>query len=547
MVPFVQWPSNLDASAVYARLRDHFRACSDREELFLKYGKAMAHLRTQTMKIKPQLLSKDFDTLRCWGGQSHFISDAFVGGQDAYRLLEGQGSALDPQDRRNHHLADVRTALRTIVAHGQCYQLSPPDDENLIWEGDLRWCHSNGRAPSCEEFDWLIDYLTDTLATATDDESEGDAVLALSAMGGLGSSAKRPAYIRSLVCCMDSAKPPRVRHAALRAVFEARNELASLASDSMPQGVDTHLLDALSRAILTAVRPYHNETIHDKTVYQVVSMMNGSMLKDVAPDLVVKLHELSRALRPDHDKELYDKTIHQLASMKSDSMPHGVNAHLVHQLSRALLTAVHADYNEATYDSEPDTPFHNDRDYCYVRLIYTLSKNDEWCQRLARDDHLERCTFLVHHADQSRSLFLRSYLPALFGRIDPEGKHHRFSPDQEGWRQLISNTWQYARYYIKDDEYVDGLPAVVTATRLNLPGSDNSVQRDWLAVLAKKVNGALGDLQQKRAIFVDNGVPPGAVDTAIFSMQGMYADLRRMIEDRIRNTTYRDNDRSLGP
>ncbi|KAG2076155.1 hypothetical protein BDR04DRAFT_749132 [Suillus decipiens] len=367
-------------------------------------------------------------------------------------------------------------------------------------------------------------------------------------MRGLGSPAKRPAYIRSLVHCMDSVKAPRVRHAALRAAFEARKELASLTSDSIPQGVDGHLMDALSCALLTAVRPNHDKTIHDKTIRQLTSMISNSMPQGVVPRLV---HDLSLALHPDHDMTIHDKTIHELAFMRSDSMPHGVNAHLVHQLSRALLTAVRPDYDtdhdKATYDSGPDASFHNDRDYCYVRLIYALTKNDEWCQRLARDGHLEQCISLVHNADQSKSLFLRSHLPAIFGRIDPEGKNLRFSPAQEWWRVLISNTWQYARYYIKDGDYVDGLPAIVTATRLNFPGSDSSVQRDWLIALAEKVNGALYDLQQRRANFVGRGVPGDAVDAAISSMQGMYADLRRMIEDRIRDLSYRDNRRFLGP
>jgi hypothetical protein len=309
-------------------------------------------------------------------------------------------------------------------------------------------------------------------------------------------------------------------------------------------------LDALSRALLTAVCPDYNKTIHDKTIYQLSSMTLTSdpMLQDSVPYLV---HELSLALRPDHDKIIHDKTIHELASMTSGSMPHGVNAHLVHRLARALLTAERSDHDpdhdKATHDSGPDTSFHDDRDYCYIRLIYALTKNDEWCQRLACDGHLERCIFLVHHTDQSRSLFLRSYLPAIFGRIDPEGKYLRFSPAQDRWRLLISNAWQYARYYIKDDDYVDGLPAVVTATRLNLPGSDDSVQRDWLIVLAKKVNGALDDLQQRQAIIVDRGVPQDAVDAAISSVQDMYDDLRCMIEDWMRNTTYRDYNRSLGP
>ncbi|KAG2087131.1 uncharacterized protein F5147DRAFT_728305 [Suillus discolor] len=81
-------------------------------------------------------------------------------------------------------------------------------------------------------------------------------------MRRLGSPAKRPSYINSLIRCMHS-KSPRVRHTALRAVFEAREELASMTSASMPQGVDAQLLDGLYSALLTAVCPNDYQTIPD--------------------------------------------------------------------------------------------------------------------------------------------------------------------------------------------------------------------------------------------------------------------------------------------
>jgi hypothetical protein len=82
-----------------------------------------------------------------------------------------------------------------------------------------------------------------------DDETVGDALLALSGTHGLGSSAKRSPYVKALVRCMAPTRPPRVRHAALRAVSEAGEDLASIANDSMSQGLDSTLLDRLSRAL----------------------------------------------------------------------------------------------------------------------------------------------------------------------------------------------------------------------------------------------------------------------------------------------------------
>ncbi|KAG2128253.1 hypothetical protein DEU56DRAFT_819394 [Suillus clintonianus] len=259
MVPLVQWPRDLDASAIYARLRDNFEACRDREEVFVKCGKAMAHLCSQSLKIRLRLRWRDVYTRDCWGGKSRFIRDAFVDSHNACKQLMNTQKEVDEQK----HRADARTALRTMVVHGYCRWSSLPDDERLIWNGDLRWCHSNGLAPKYEEFDWLIDYLADEAGNKGDDETEGDALLALSAMRGLGSSTKRRPYITALIRCMGSTRPPRVRHAALRAVSDAREELASITHESMPPGVDATLLDKLSCAILTAVHPNHDQTVHN--------------------------------------------------------------------------------------------------------------------------------------------------------------------------------------------------------------------------------------------------------------------------------------------
>ncbi|KAG0699433.1 hypothetical protein DFH29DRAFT_1081304 [Suillus ampliporus] len=438
MVPLVQWPPKMDASAAYARLRDYFQACRGREELYVKCGKAMAHLCIQPVNIHSALLGYTFYIPEFRAARSHFIRDAFLAGRDACDQLKNTRE----DDAKPTHKADARTALRTMVVHGMEYQLSLPDDELVIWYGDLQWRHNDGQEPGCDEFDWLIDYLEDE---AGNDATEGDALLALSAMHGLGSTAKRPSYIRSLIRCMGPTRPHRVRHAALRAVSDARGELASITSNSMPQGVDAKLLDELSSAFLTATRPNDNQKIHD-------------------------------------------------------SIP----------------------------------TFHEDRDRRYGRLIFSLTKNDEWRQRLTSGGHLERCIGLLDEAWWHSDLPL--YLLTAFGLNDSSGKDLPFSPARHTW-QLLVNTWGESHYRMRDDDYVDVMPALVAATRLNLPSSDNGPSKEWLADLTQKVHQALSHLQDEdvRACFWKNGVARAAVDTATSSAQGFYDDLCRMTEDR--NTT----------
>ncbi|KAG1805472.1 uncharacterized protein BJ212DRAFT_868580 [Suillus subaureus] len=432
IVPCVQWPPNLDASAAFSRLQDNFKACQDREELYVKYGQAIAYLCIQSVKINLEPLES------CWIAsipkiQSRFIRDAFMAGRAAYDQLKN----TQETDTQLKHRASVRTALRTMLVHGCTRRrFSRPDDECLIWDSELCWCHSDEREPSCEEFDWLVDYLAYNAEHSTDDETQGDALLALSAMHGLGSSSKQQSYINSLIHCMQSTRPPRVRHAALRATCEAREELASISSALMPQGVDAQLLDELSRALLTAVRPYNDRTIR----------------------------------------------------------------------------------------TGPDASLHLDRDSCYLRLIYTLTKNDEWCQRLTRDGHPDRCIFIADVVNCSSEFNL--HLSVIFGRIKSSGVDLRLSVAEWRWRLLIAFTWSTWRI----SDAVDEIPAIVTATRLNLTALDDGPEGEWFVNIVTDVHKTLVELQQKQAHHVDRGIAQATIDAALSSLQGLHAELSLMVE-----------------
>jgi len=160
---------------------------------------------------------------------------------------------------RQKHMADVRTALRTMVVHGMQSRFVRPDSSQVIRRGDLQWRHHDGRPPSREEFDWLIDYLVDKLDNPADDETRGDALLALSGMNGLGRDAKRASYINALIRCMAPTSPPRVQCAAVKCISDARKELLSidLNGESMPHDVDTRLFNQLFNALSTVVNLRH--------------------------------------------------------------------------------------------------------------------------------------------------------------------------------------------------------------------------------------------------------------------------------------------------
>ncbi|KAG1725530.1 hypothetical protein EDB19DRAFT_264362 [Suillus lakei] len=267
-------------------------------------------------------------------------------------------------------------------------------------------------------------------------------------MQGLGNSAKRTSYIRVLIRCMGPTRRPRVRHAALRAVSDARGELASITNDSMPQGVDAQLLDELSRALFSAVRPNDDR------------------------------------------------------------------------------------------DSGPDASFRKNRDEHYISLVFALTTNDEWCQRLIRDGHGKRCISLIDDVCRRVSWCLGSYLVVIFGRIDPSG---RPIVARDTWRLLIVHTWDgYLRHGVEHDDYVNAISALVTATWPSLLDSDNDVPREWLVDLIQKVHGVLVGLPvQNKAPPIRKGQPRSLADAALSSAQGLYDDLSRMIEHT--NTPQREN------
>lgn len=127
---------------------------------------------------------------------------------------------------------------------------------------------------------------------------------------------------------------------------------------------------------------------------------------------------------------------------------------------------------------------------------------------------------------------LKFLLLTIFGHIKFSGKDIQIGPTEEKWRLFITDAWRDAQS-IEWNDYVDGIPAFVTATRLNWPASNYSVLRKWLADLAPMVHATLVRLQEPegQAALMNNGVALDTIDAALSSIQGLEDDLRRITED----------------
>ncbi|KAG1904633.1 uncharacterized protein F5891DRAFT_1275585 [Suillus fuscotomentosus] len=158
------------------------------------------------------------------------------------------------------------------------------------------------------------------MSQTRDFDTMGDALLALSAMRGLGSVTRRDRYLDAIIFAMEADKPSRLRHAALRAVFDARLKLE------------------LAPTLFAAAKP-------------------------IAPQ------------------------------------------HL---------------------DDELDVLFDPRRDDYYLRLIFTLAKQSDWCAHLERAGHIERCTSLLDHVIKNNPSILSVpshpyYLAAILIRMNLSG------------------------------------------------------------------------------------------------------------------------------
>jgi len=298
----------------------------------------------------------------------------------------------------------VRTALRTMVVHGMQRRLLLPDDSDVIRSGDLQWCYHDGRTPSREEFDWLIDYLVDKLDNTTDEETQGDALLALSGMNGLGSDAKRASYVNALIRCMAPTRPPRVRCAAVKCISDARKELLSIGSDG-------------------------------------------------------------------------------------DSMPHGVDTPLFNQLFDALYTTIVGPHDDGTA-----TDYFRASSDCYLRLIFVLTENKDWRQRLTQNGLVQQCIRLYPTFPE-----VDICIAGICLHIDPSGNDPALSSIHERLGELMRGVWgQLGDISLSDvdfHDYLEILPVLVTTTKQRLPRSDDGFARSELVAIANYVGRVLPGLQ----------------------------------------------------
>jgi len=252
LIPTITWSPNSDITSHCQRLRDTFLARFDAEgrlrlsarDRAVACGRALNHLCLTVPPIDDHSNARTASQqLRIWHQwRSVILPRSF----DECKALACKLSKSSGREKERC-LADTRTALRMMIAAAGDGFISP-DHDSIIWRGHFTWTGDH-RTPA--DFDWLVDYL---VSCSHDHAIVGDALLALSAMKGLGTRARESVYLRTLISAMHSSSPRRLRYAALRAVLDSRLALADIDA-IQDENVRQKLLTEFSPALLTAIRP----------------------------------------------------------------------------------------------------------------------------------------------------------------------------------------------------------------------------------------------------------------------------------------------------
>ncbi|KAG1883382.1 hypothetical protein F4604DRAFT_287064 [Suillus subluteus] len=217
-------------------------------------------------------------------------------------------------------------------------------------------------------------------------------------------------------------------------------------------------------------------------------------------------------------------------------MPEVISAELLDKLPATLFTAMHPDH---------DGRLNASQDLKYIHIIFAMTKNDEWCQRLADNYHLQRCISLVTvDGVQMYDRDVGFYLTVIIGRLYPISRKKNVAFDSlptqsHSWWTLIKNTWMYAPHSVGNDEYFDGIPTLVTVTKCRIFSGGRP------ADVTKKVEEALRDLRKpdRQAIFTKNGITQARINDAIDSVQDLWIYLGGVVEQ---PKTSQMNDGALG-
>lgn len=137
-------------------------------------------------------------------------------------------------------------------------------------------------------------------------------------------------------------------------------------------------------------------------------------------------------------------------------------------------------------------PFNSQRDLCFLRLVFALSRNSNWIPHLVREDCVKRCVAIIN--DSLKWYLHPFYLIGFFFRIAP------LDPEitDKQWQELTKEAWHAAavtNLLLVDDDCVEALRLLVKGTVLHM--IDGHASKDILMQLENYVASVLKMLERR--------------------------------------------------
>ncbi|KAG2130524.1 hypothetical protein BD769DRAFT_1775222 [Suillus cothurnatus] len=140
------------------------------------------------------------------------------------------------------------------------------------------------------------------------------------------------------------------------------------------------------------------------------------------------------------------------------------------KFSPAILTTV-CPRPGTTLANDPHDFFHDERDLCYLELIFALARDPSWHAHLIGDHHIDRCISMIARFSKSYTLH-PFYLSGILLQIAPE--QLSVAPldgvTEQQWWDMMRRAWRYAdsQAVIDNIHCFEFLPVLVEGTKRHM-------------------------------------------------------------------------------
>ncbi|KAG2092506.1 uncharacterized protein F5147DRAFT_722301 [Suillus discolor] len=135
------------------------------------------------------------------------------------------------------------------------------------------------------------------------------------------------------------------------------------------------------------------------------------------------------------------------------------------EFSPAILTAVCPQPGVTHSDDSPDRCVHDQRDLCYLELLFALARNSNWHPHLVEDHHIDRCISIVLKGCFGQRAF---YLAGILLRIAPSEQSSVTSLNSitgQQWWDMMRDAWLHASFTTDDIHCFEFLPVLVEGAK----------------------------------------------------------------------------------